>query len=93
MKQLVHIVAFLLMMVAAAAQAAQLEPININSADAATLTQLKGVGAKFAQRIVEYRQKNGPFSSGEDLQGVRGIGSKVYQSNRDRIVVSDPLPK
>jgi competence ComEA-like helix-hairpin-helix protein len=41
--------------------------ININTASAEELTQLKGVGASYAVRIIEFREKNGPFKKPEDL--------------------------
>jgi competence protein ComEA len=61
-------------------------PVNLNSADASTLAkELDGVGPAKAQAIVEYRQKNGPFKSAEDLLKVEGIGGKVLEQNRSNI--------
>ena len=61
-------------------------PVDINSADAATLArELDGVGLSRAQAIVEYRQQNGSFRSAEDLMKVQGIGPKVFEANRDNI--------
>ena len=61
-------------------------PVNLNSADASTLAkELDGIGPAKAQAIVEYRQKNGPFRSAEDLLKVEGIGAKVLEQNRDNI--------
>jgi competence protein ComEA len=61
-------------------------PVNINSADAGTLArELEGVGPAKAQAIVDYRQKNGPFKSPEDLLKVQGIGDKVFDLNRENI--------
>jgi competence protein ComEA len=58
-------------------------PVNVNSADAATLAQeLDGIGPSKAQAIVEYRQKNGPFRTAEDLLKVQGIGERVLEQNR-----------
>src|SRR5689334_24463734 len=48
--------------------------VNINSASVQELDGLPGIGQKMAQRIVDYRQKNGPFKRLEDLMGVQGIG-------------------
>ena len=63
-------------------------PVNVNSADAATLAQeLDGVGPAKAQAIVEYRQKNGPFRAPEDLLKVQGIGERVLEQNRGNIRV------
>lgn len=63
--------------------------ININKATAQELEQLKGVGAKKAQRIIEYRDKNGPFQKPEDITLVQGIGPKLYEANKEMIAISD----
>ena len=52
--------------------------VNINAASADQLEALPGIGASTAARIVEYRQKNGPFRKIEDLMNVRGIGEKSF---------------
>jgi competence protein ComEA len=63
-------------------------PVDINSADAATLArELNGVGDSRARAIVEYREKNGRFASPEDLMRVSGIGQQVFNLNRDNIRV------
>lgn len=51
--------------------------LNINTASAAELEGLPGIGEGFAQRIVEYRAANGPFGSLEDLRNVKGIGPSI----------------
>jgi len=61
--------------------------INLNKATAAELSQLKGIGMKYAERIVEFRDKNGPFKQVEDLLKVQGIGTKTLEKNKDRITV------
>jgi competence protein ComEA len=61
--------------------------IDINKASAEELTQLKGVGPSIAAKIVEYRDKNGPFKNPEDITMVSGIGAKTYENNKDVIVV------
>ena len=48
-------------------QAASIKPVNINKADVKALTSLEGIGKDRAQKIVEYREKNGPFQKVEDL--------------------------
>jgi competence protein ComEA len=61
-------------------------PVNINSADAATIArELKGVGLKRAQAIVDYRTKNGPFKSADELALVKGIGRSAIDNNRGEI--------
>jgi len=61
--------------------------IDINKASAEELTQLKGVGPSIAAKIVEYRDKNGPFKNPEDITMVSGIGAKTYENNKDLIVI------
>lgn len=57
--------------------------VNINQADAPTIaTELTGIGEVKAQAIVEYRTQNGPFTSLEDLQKVKGISAKTIEKNR-----------
>ena len=61
--------------------------ININLADAETLDTLPGIGEQLAQRIVEYRSYNGPFSKIEDLMLVSGIGEAKFRELRTQITV------
>ena len=56
--------------------------VNINSADASTLAELKGIGDVKAQAIVDYRKKNGPFTNISDLQKVKGISAKTIEKNQ-----------
>lgn len=63
-------------------------PVNINTADAATLdAELDGVGPVISQRIVEYREAEGGFAAPEQITLVRGIGPRTYQKNVDDIRV------
>ena len=61
--------------------------VNLNTATATEISQLKGIGMKYAERIVQYRDKNGPFKNVEDLLNVQGIGPKTLEKNKDRITV------
>lgn len=62
--------------------------VNINQADASTLaSELSGIGDKKAQEIVDYRLKNGPFSSIDDLQKVKGISVKTIEKNRQNLTL------
>jgi comEA protein len=63
------------------------EKVNINSASADQLVALPGIGPSYAQRIVEYREKNGPFKRLEDILNVRGIGEKTFEKIRDHITI------
>lgn len=63
-------------------------PVDINTADAATLArELKGIGPARAEAIVAWREANGPFRSPEDLVLVQGIGERVLEDNRDLLTV------
>jgi comEA protein len=62
-------------------------PVNLNTATAAQLDALPGVGASTAQRIVEYRQKNGSFKKIEELMNVKGIGEKSFLKLKPLITV------
>jgi len=66
------------------------ERVNINTASADELQLLYRVGPKYADRIIEYRDKNGPFEKPEDIIKVPGIGQKTFERNRDRIIVEPP---
>ena len=70
-----------------AVAAASVEKININTASMKELQKLDGVGRGVAQRIIEYREANGPFKRGEDLRKVEGVGAATFDRNRERIVV------
>jgi competence protein ComEA len=70
--------------------AADSAKVNINTASAEELTQLKGVGPSHAVRIVEFREKNGPFKNPEGLIQVPGIGQKTFEKNKDTILIEDP---
>jgi len=71
-----------------AAKPALTSPININTASAGELDTLPGIGAKTAARIVEYRQKNGPFKKIEELMNVRGVGEKNFLKLKEHITVT-----
>ena len=63
------------------------EKININTATVKELVNLKRIGPKYAERIVQYREANGPFVKVEDIVMVKGIGPKTLKVNRDMITV------
>ena len=63
--------------------------INLNTDPVELLTDLPGIGAALAQRIVEYRENNGPFQSVEEIMEVKGIGEKIYHAIADLITVED----
>lgn len=61
--------------------------VNINSATLSDLDTLSGVGPSTAKAIIDYRTKNGPFSSVEDLLNVRGIGPAKLDAMREQVTV------
>ncbi len=64
--------------------------VNINTASVAQLTELPGVGEKTAARIVEHRQKQGPFKSTQELMNVKGIGEKNLQKLEAYLTLGEP---
>ncbi|MDO4896771.1 MAG: ComEA family DNA-binding protein [Moraxella sp.] len=69
------------------AKQAMSERININTATVGELTTLKGVGAKTALAIVNYREMFGRFDSVDDLTRVKGVGVKTLEKNRHLLTV------
>lgn len=61
--------------------------ININTASAEELDSLPGIGPTIAQRIVDYRDENGPFQTIEDIMNVSGIGPSTFDNIKDLITV------
>ncbi len=59
--------------------------VNINTADAAALESLPGVGPALAQRILDWRSANGNFASVDDLLNVTGIGQKTLDGFREAV--------
>lgn len=65
-------------------------PVNINTADAKTLSDaLTGIGLKKAEAIVKYRTEKGLFKTPEDLVNVPGIGEKTVEKNKKDILLGD----
>lgn len=73
-----------------AAEAGAMEMVDINTADAAMLEMLPGIGATKAAAIVAYRDENGPFSTVADLGMVKGIGEATVEKLKDKITVGTP---
>ena len=64
-------------------------PLNLNTATAAQIAALPGIGPKAAQRIVEHRQKTGGFKKIEELMNVKGIGEKSFLKLKPLVTVSE----
>jgi competence protein ComEA len=65
-------------------------PVNLNTATAEQLATIPGVGPKMAERILDYRQKNGGFKKVEDLMNVSGVGEKSFLKMKPLITVIAP---
>jgi competence protein ComEA len=64
-------------------------PVNVNTADAKTISEaLSGIGLKKAEAIVKYRDEKGSFKTAEDLVNVPGIGEKTVAKNKQDIVLN-----
>ncbi|NOT58268.1 MAG: helix-hairpin-helix domain-containing protein [Deltaproteobacteria bacterium] len=61
--------------------------VNINTADEAALTSVKGIGKTRAKAIIAYREANGAFTSVDDLTKVKGIKEKALAKFKDQITV------
>lgn len=61
--------------------------ININTANLYELMSLDGIGETYAQRIIDYRNANGPFTDIAQIKNVDGIGEKRFEAIKDSITV------
>ena len=61
--------------------------VNLNTASAEELQTLSGIGPSLSQRIIDYRQANGPFKSVDDLRKVSGIGDTRFKNLKDLVCV------
>lgn len=81
---------FFLALPSDAGQKAAEKKVNINTASSAELQTLPRIGPKVAQRIIDFREKNGKFKKIEEVMKVEGIGEKVFLGLKDRITVGEP---
>jgi competence protein ComEA len=68
-------------------------PLDLNTATAAQLAQVPGIGAATARAIMRFREKSGPFERVEDLLAIRGISARKLGQIRPYVVVSKPAPR
>ena len=66
--------------------------VNLNTASEAELDAIKGIGPGKAKAIVEYRDKNGPFKTVDDLGNVKGFGKKSIDKLRPELNVGAAAP-
>jgi len=66
---------------------AETKVVNVNTASAAELTTISGIGESKAKAIVDYREKNGAFKTVDDLKAVQGIGDKLLEKVRPQVTV------
>ncbi|HOO89930.1 MAG TPA: ComEA family DNA-binding protein [Syntrophales bacterium] len=81
------VVLILLMSMVAVVMSEEGKKININTATVEELVTLQRIGPKYAERIVQYREANGPFVEVEDIMKVQGIGPKTVEANKDMMTV------
>lgn len=87
LKKMVVVFFVIVFTAAGIVQAADAAKIDLNKATVQELVQLKGIGKKYAERIIEYRDSHGKFEKIEDLMKVKGIGQKKFDSIKDLISV------
>ncbi|HEX6733399.1 MAG TPA: helix-hairpin-helix domain-containing protein [Azonexus sp.] len=63
--------------------------VNLNTATVDELNAVKGIGPSKAKAIVDYRDKNGPFKSVDDLKEIKGFGDKSIAKLRGELTVGD----
>lgn len=64
-------------------------PVDLNTADAALLDTVPGIGEVIAGRIIEYRNSVGKFKTVDELLNIKGIGEKTLEEMRDYLTVSE----
>ena len=75
-------------MITTPAAASSTDIINLNTATAAQIGTLPGIGPKTADLIVQYRVKNGPYKKVEEIMNVKGVGEKSFLKLKSRLTVT-----
>jgi competence protein ComEA len=68
-------------------QQVSLTAVNINTAPSEELQELPGIGPVLAERVVQYRQAHGPFTSVEQIKEVKGVGAVLFEKVKDRLIL------
>jgi competence ComEA-like helix-hairpin-helix protein len=68
-----------------------LHPVNLNTATAAQLQEVPGIGPATADKILKMRKSYGPFKSVDDLRAIKGIGPKRMEKMRKYVTVGKPV--
>lgn len=92
MKNLFVFFALLVTLSFACQPAFAMEKININTATIEQLMELKGIGEKTAEKIIEYRKQH-QFKSVDELVNVKGVGEKTLAKIRDQLTVEEHKKK
>lgn len=64
-----------------------MEKINLNTADSGELQKIRGIGPKYAERILDYRKEHGRFQTAEELVNVKGIGPVKFEKLKDQVTI------
>lgn len=83
----ISLVLFVSFCLSGLSQAREVKKINLNEASVQELVTIKGIGQKYAEKIIEYRENNGKFEKIEDIMKVKGIGKKKFEKIKDIISV------
>lgn len=67
----------------------ELKKVDINIATPDELMTLEGIGKQVARNIIEYSKTNGPFQHPTDLMKVKGVGPKLFNAIKDRIIIQE----
>ena len=78
-----------LLLCVSASEGEQTPKINLNTATVSQLDSLPGIGPVIAERILELRERSGPFQRIEDLMNIRGIGERTFLKLQDLITVKE----
>lgn len=61
--------------------------VNLNTASLSQLDSLDGIGPTYAQRIIDYRESNGAFTTIDQIKNIKGIGDKTFEKIKDKITI------